>query len=76
MKKLVLLLGLVALASCDNVSVVAPSPDQKEIEIAKRTSMNSFTVQKVEFQGHDYVVMDGYNQGGICHSESCACKSK
>jgi len=75
MKKLALVF-VVALGftSCDNVSVVAPSPDHKEIESASHTG--TFTIQLVKFQGHDYVVMDGYNQGGICHSESCPCKNK
>jgi hypothetical protein len=30
----------------------------------------------VNLKGHEYVVMDGYKQGGICHAESCPCKSK
>ncbi len=75
MKKLALVLGLVGLASCDNVNVVAPSPDQKEIESLGNTG-GTFTVRLVKFQGHDYVVMDGFKQGGICHSESCECKNK
>jgi hypothetical protein len=77
MKKLALVF-VVALGftSCDNVSVVAPSPNQKEIESASRTYTNTIALQMVKFQGHDYVVMEGYNKGCICHSESCPCKNK
>ena len=34
------------------------------------------TVKVVEIKGHDYIIYDGYESGGICHAESCACKSK
>lgn len=27
-------------------------------------------------RGHEYVIYDGYNKGGIVHAESCSCKSK
>jgi competence protein ComGC len=36
----------------------------------------SIALRLTQFQGHDYIVMDGYKQGGICHSESCPCKNK
>jgi hypothetical protein len=76
MKKLALVF-VVALGftSCDNISVVAPNPDQKEIKSLGNTG-GTITLRLIKFQGHDYVVMDGYKQGGICHSESCPCKNK
>jgi hypothetical protein len=76
MKKLALVF-VVALGftSCDNISVVAPNPDQKEIKSLGHTG-GTITLRLIKFQGHNYVVMDGYKLGGICHSESCPCKNK
>lgn len=28
----------------------------------------------VEIKGHEYILMDGYQCGGIIHAESCSCK--
>jgi hypothetical protein len=38
------------------------------------TGVTSIKIMKIE--GHDYLIYDGFKQGGICHSESCPCKSK
>ena len=35
---------------------------------------NSDAVYTVTVEGHDYVIYDGYHQGGIVHAESCWCK--
>jgi hypothetical protein len=34
------------------------------------------SVEVMTIEGHDYMIYDGYNSGGICHSESCPCKNK
>lgn len=31
---------------------------------------------KIVFEGHEYLVDEGYRKGGICHSESCPCKKR
>jgi hypothetical protein len=77
MKKLALVF-VVALGftSCDNIITDArTSPDRKEIKSLGGAG-GSIKLRLIKFQGHDYVVMDGYKQGGICHSESCPCKNK
>jgi uncharacterized lipoprotein YajG len=73
MKKLALVLG-VALASChpaDNAVEVKP-----EVTVRAQMAGTSMSLIIVNLKGHEYVVMDGYKQGGICHAESCPCRSK
>lgn len=31
-------------------------------------------IYTVEFEGHKYVIYEGYDKGGIVHAESCPCK--
>lgn len=47
-------------------------------ETSFRSTQNAgdIDIRIVKVQSHDYIVLDGYKQGGICHSESCPCKSK
>lgn len=33
-------------------------------------------IYSINIEGHDYIVFDGYNKGGITHSESCPCKKE
>lgn len=40
----------------------------------RRNGTNCLFIETIE--GHDYVVYDGYNKGGIVHAESCSCKRK
>lgn len=37
-----------------------------------RNGTNSIFIETV--RGHDYIIYDGYNKGGIVHAESCPCK--
>lgn len=30
----------------------------------------------VKIDGHDYIILDGHNSGGITHAESCKCRSR
>jgi uncharacterized lipoprotein YajG len=73
MKKLALVFG-VALASChpDNKAVEV----KPEITVQAQMAGTSMSLIIVKLKGHDYVIMDGYKQGGICHAESCLCRSK
>ena len=72
MKKLALVFG-VALASCTNENIPQVKP---AITVQGQSTGTSISLVIVKLKGHDYVVMDGYKQGGICHAESCPCKSK
>ncbi len=41
------------------------------------TQVSGGEIQIIKFEGHEYLSFDGnsYN-GGVCHSESCPCKTK
>ena len=75
MKKLALALGVaVALVSCNENRGIAVKP-----KLTIQTNQGpayDIELKIIKLQGHEYIVMDGYKQGGICHSESCPCKSK
>jgi hypothetical protein len=74
MKKLALVFGVaVALASCSTNNIPEVKP---EITVQAQMAGTSISLIIVKLKGHEYVVMDGYKQGGICHAESCPCKSK
>lgn len=62
MKKVILLLSVFVLCGCYSE------------EPKKRNGTNALFIETVE--GHDYVIYDGYNKGGIVHAESCPCKQK
>ena len=67
MKKLALAFTVVvALVSCNQD--VKPSAEY-DLSVTDE-------IRVTKIQGHDYLIYDGFEQGGICHSESCACKSK
>ena len=57
-----------AMASCGK------SPDVKTSKY-HRVSLDE-TIRVVTFKGHEYLIYDGYKAGSMCHSESCACKTK
>ncbi|CAB4160279.1 hypothetical protein UFOVP723_125 [uncultured Caudovirales phage] len=74
MKKLALVLVLGSLASCNFKEAHKPDPMLTlQSNSNSGTELNFITVK---ISGHDYIVMDGYKSGGICHAESCSCKSK
>jgi C4-type Zn-finger protein len=76
MKKLMMILVvMMVVTSCDNISTKKSDSTSKYIKSVSNTG-GSITLRLTQFQGHDYVVMDGYKQGGICHSEACKCKNK
>ena len=49
---------------------------KSEMTIVSEVNSFDINIKIVRIQGHDYMIFDGYKQGGICHSESCPCKSK
>ena len=73
MKRLVLVLALGVLASCD---VKSNQPDSLVTIQSQSNVGGEMNFVIIDLKGHEYIVFDGYKQGGICHSESCPCKSK
>ena len=47
------------------------------IESSKTINVNGAeeSITKITFEGHEYLIYDGYNSGSMCHSESCDCKT-
>lgn len=33
-------------------------------------------IYSIEIEGHEYILFDGYREGGITHSESCPCRKE
>ena len=73
MKKLALVLALGSLASC---GVKSNKPDSLVSIQSQSNAGGDMNFIIIEVKGHEYIVFDGYKQGGICHAESCPCKSK
>jgi len=46
--------------------------NDNQIKTTKGTNIGS--IEKIEFEGHAYLVRNGYRRGGICHDENCKCK--
>ena len=36
---------------------------------------NVGVIEKFEFEGHTYLIRNGYYRSGLCHDENCKCKS-
>ena len=67
MKKIILLLGVLMLFGCHQHQN-EPGIGKKERITVKRGWSEIYTVN---IKGHEYVVYEGWKQGGIVHSESC-----
>lgn len=63
MKKLILL---------TLIAIMMVGCEYKEPETRFGNGANEIFVTTV--RGHDYVIYDGGNKGGIVHAESCPCK--
>jgi len=74
MKKLMMVLVvMMVVVSCEKISTT-DSLDSFNWSVS--SPGGKFTLRLIKFNKHDYVVMDGLNQGGICHAESCPCNNK
>lgn len=62
MKKLLLLLSLLAIMGCGG---------ERDNQVGVGISDKVYTVI---VDGHKYVIFEGYCKGGIVHAESCPCK--
>ena len=75
MKKLIAI-GLIALTT----AVVLTGCEQPAQEASKTGNWDyvgrGIGVRVVTIKGHDYLVMYGYQCGGIVHSASCPCTGK
>jgi len=75
MTKLTLALALgIVLASCNNMTLKDPDTKDTVTVPSINNTGTSITLRIMTMQGHDYIVVDAYKGGGICHSETCRCK--
>lgn len=44
-------------------------------QAARRSFWDTSEVRVVTVKGHEYIIVNGSNRGGIVHSESCPCKN-
>lgn len=44
-------------------------------QVARQSFWDVSEVKVVTVKGHEYIVVNGSNRGGIVHSESCPCKA-
>lgn len=70
MKKiLICLLCAIVCCGCEdygNQRVDNTSASYMDFEIDRR-------LWAVEFEGHEYIIYEGYHEGGIIHSPNCKC---
>ena len=74
------LLAIFALVAMLIVSMVAEGTAQDaEGSARERAARESFwdvsEGKVVTVKGHEYIIVNGSNRGGIVHSESCPCKN-
>jgi hypothetical protein len=70
MKNIALLVVIaLTMTSCTIGTEIKP-----EQTIKARYGSKDIEIKVVKVRGHEYVIMDGAHQGGICHAESCSCK--
>lgn len=66
-----------AMTSCEAHEMSDDKPSTEMIN-ARRYYVNdaNHSITPITFEGHEYLIYDGYNSGSMVHSESCPCKSK
>jgi hypothetical protein len=76
MKKLLLILSIV-LVSCSGTKPTQDNdPQVDEPRIMSNENSSRISFRFIILKGHEYIIMDGDQSGGICHSESCYCTFK
>lgn len=66
----IFILGIISLCSCEDQRPNDYKRAQKHIE-----NNLKYSIHKIEFEGHSYLIYDGYSRAGICHDENCKCKN-
>lgn len=67
----VLVIGV--LCTIDKVDGQAVESSQEQA--ARESFWDISEVKVVTVKGHEYIIVNGSNRGGIVHSESCPCKN-
>ena len=67
MKYFLIICLFATLTSCEIIPSQQPNESVEFVD---------YEIEVIKVKGHDYIVFIGYQKGGICHAESCSCKSK
>ena len=70
---IVLVVGV--LCTIDRVDEQAVEASQERERAARESFWDVSEVKVVTVKGHEYIIVNGSNRGGIVHSESCPCKN-
>jgi len=70
---IVLVVGV--LCAIDRVDEQAVEASQEREQAARESFWDVSEVKAVTVKGHEYIIVNGSNRGGIVHSESCPCKN-
>ena len=70
---IVLVVGV--LCTIDRVDEQAVEASQERERAARESFWDVSGVKVVTVKGHEYIIVNGSNRGGIVHSESCPCKN-
>ena len=60
------------LAGCQEHADTVPA--QSKVKFFKK-NFPTF-IYSIQIEGHNYIIFDSYQKGGIIHSESCPCKKE
>ncbi len=73
MKLFLLVISSLIIASI--VTIATVETEQGAEESAHKSFWDTSEVRVVTVKGHEYIIVNGSNRGGIVHSESCPCKN-
>lgn len=59
---------------CTAIDEATGRADSAREQAARDSFWDVSEVKVVTVKGHEYIVVNGSNRGGIVHSESCPCK--
>lgn len=72
---LTVILVIGVLCTIDKVDEQAVEASQERERAARESFWDVSEVKVVTVKGHEYIIVNGSNRGGIVHSESCPCKN-
>jgi len=61
---------------CAFILLCGCGPNPHYIESTNRKNAGSFTLQTVEYDGHKFILADGYHAGNLLHHPNCDCGEK
>ena len=66
-------LALLVLPALLLVGCVEPSLQRPTVKKTQVANFTDGTLMTVEYEGHKFIVYEGYEKGGLVHHPSCSC---